>query len=460
MKTLEILSLIDKKDCLTIVYLLKEKSNENTLELFNKLYKAKSFDKEKVFQELFHLPYEANKDYLLRNEIRLLNKFLEEYLVNQEIHKKNNIYKQKVILLQFYLDKKQIKLFDEEWNDCYKKWIKENNTSNHYFIFELIQLRAKFLFNFQELNTTNFKENYHLFIEVQTYIDSLSMEIQYEYQVYIHYIRKYLFSLTRQKEALPIFQIDYVGNIETLHTQTQIHFCRAKIYSLDITFEEKLPFFEKLITLHHSDAENLATVYTNLGVEYFMISDIENAFINYNKAYQLICTNQLQLNSKNLSVIFNLISAAVSLNKSEEAIAIYLQHKEALQSQKHFYHNLERIIAIAHLFTKNYSKAYEFMPHNINERGKNEYYYYRAVYALAYYLNDDFDLALRETENAYRALKANPFITGEYEKLFLAIKHLVKAKGDKHPKDAVILEYLEQEKNIGFHLIHLVKSLL
>lgn len=201
-------------------------------------------------------------------------------------------------------------------------------------------------------------------------------------------------------------------------------------------------------------------IYNNLGVEYFIRQDFENAFENYFAAYTIITQNNITINNTNAGILLNLISAAVSIHKYQAAIDIYLAHKDSLSTQTKFIHNLERIIAIAYLSIGAFEKAFEFMPPNINERGKNEYYYYRAIYALGYLLNSEFDLAMREAENAYRALKAKPFENGDFEKLFLGIKHLINFKLAKTNKKDQILAYLDQENNIGFHIKSLINSIL
>lgn len=453
MKTLELISILSPKELKALDIDLEQKSKTTTHKALQFCAQQTAIDKTDFFKCLFDKPYSVAKDYLLRNEIRLLNQAIEDFIVRQAIQKKENDWWNKKLLLQHYLSKNNTKLFDEEWQQCYKKATAEGL---HFFLFELLCLRAQFVSQHLSVNETNYTELYTTLAEASTAMDNLSMDIQYTYRVYLTFAQRTLFGLTAKKTATPASAVQYTGDVFQLERSAVINFCKGRIYDLDLAFEEKQFFYQQLIKLYADEPQNLAIAYGNLGVEYFVRSDFQHAFHNYNAAYDIVQKNNIPFDAKLKGVLFNLISSAVSIGELDKAIAIFNEHKAVWETQSHLIHNLQRIIAIAYLAKGEYNNAFEFMPHNINERGKNEYYYYRAVYALGYLLSGDFELALRETENAYRALRTNPFEEGDFEKLFLAIKHFIKYKADKKGKKSTIIDYLDQEKHIGFHLKELI----
>ena len=457
LKTKEIIDTLLKEDIIHIEKELGNKSNSRQLTIFSYLTSHNTIDKEELFLIAFGEKYTAQKDYLLRNEIRIQNKFLEEFILKKELLKTEHDWICKKLLLNYYLKNKSTKLFEEEWNDCFKKINPAENLQQY---FDLIILKINFHSNTSEVTAENYTAYIQLLHEAAPYIDNLSMDIQFEFYKYYHFANRILFSITQNKEKIKHSNVSYNKDLTTLFASTQIKYYKGKQYDTDLSFEEKIVVFHKLIALLEGSPLEQLLIYNNLGVEYFIRQDFENAFENYFAAYTIITQNNITINNTNAGILLNLISAAVSIHKYQAAIDIYLAHKDSLSTQTKFIHNLERIIAIAYLSIGAFEKAFEFMPPNINERGKNEYYYYRAIYALGYLLNSEFDLAMREAENAYRALKAKPFENGDFEKLFLGIKHLINFKLAKTNKKDQILAYLDQENNIGFHIKSLINSIL
>ena len=88
MKTLELISILSAKDLKALEIELEQKSKSTTLKALQFCAQRTVIDKTDFFQCLFDKPYSAAKDYLLRNEIRLLNQAIEDFIVRQAIQKK------------------------------------------------------------------------------------------------------------------------------------------------------------------------------------------------------------------------------------------------------------------------------------------------------------------------------------------------------------------------------------
>jgi hypothetical protein len=155
MKTLELISILSAKDLKALEIELEQKSKSTTHKALQFCAQQTAIDKTDFFKCLFDKPYSVAKDYLLRNEIRLLNQAIEDFIVRQAIQKKENDWWNKKLLLQHYLSKNNTKLFDEEWQQCYKKATAEGL---HFFLFELLCLRAQFVSQHLSVNESNYTE--------------------------------------------------------------------------------------------------------------------------------------------------------------------------------------------------------------------------------------------------------------------------------------------------------------
>ncbi len=452
MKTLELIQCLVPDEIEKLESELTQQNTHNTVIALRHCLQHTGINKEELFPQLFDKPYTAGKDYLLRNQLRLLNKAIENFIVKHEMPQLDNGPSAQQVLLGFYLKKGKVKLFEDEWQPCYKRAL---SASDSLLLFHLLKLRTQYVSELLPVSEPHYTALYSLLINTTVAIDTLPLVLQYEYRVYVAFVRRTLHALN-VKGVAPVPVVNYTGDVFKLDEPTVINYCKWQIYEPGLTFEEKLPFYRQLITLYASDAKNLAIAYGNLGVEYFVRSDFELAYKNYYEAYCIVQDNNMPYEAKLKGVLFNLVSSAVSIGQYNKAIAIYNKHQQLFDTQTQMKHNLQRIVAIAYLSVGDYNAAFDCMPNDINERGKNEYYYYRAVYAMGFLLSEDYSLAVRETENAYRALRANPFEGGDYEKLFLAIKHLIKYKLDKKGSKATITQYLDAEKNIGFHLKELI----
>lgn len=121
MKTLELVNVIEEKDVKHFWKHLSNKKNGRTLVLFETLYYNSEITKEELFVVLFRKKYHAEKDYLLRNELRLLNVELENYIAtSQLLNEENNFYKRYLILKKLKTGKEK-NLFEKEWNECFNE---------------------------------------------------------------------------------------------------------------------------------------------------------------------------------------------------------------------------------------------------------------------------------------------------------------------------------------------------
>lgn len=120
MKTLELVSVINEPEVKHLRKQLGEKKSNRTLVLFDTLYFNPDATKEELFIAVFRKKYSIEKDYLLRNELRLLNDELENFIASRQLLNEDNSFHKHYLLLKKLKNENRIKLFESEWSQCFK----------------------------------------------------------------------------------------------------------------------------------------------------------------------------------------------------------------------------------------------------------------------------------------------------------------------------------------------------
>ena len=97
---------LNDKDYAAVRKLLKKDKRSTSLQLLTiiRSYRKKELTKEILFEKLYSEPYQAGKDYLLRNELRLLRQKLDKYLLSSAIEtllNEDEIFMQKMTLYAY-----------------------------------------------------------------------------------------------------------------------------------------------------------------------------------------------------------------------------------------------------------------------------------------------------------------------------------------------------------------------
>jgi hypothetical protein len=159
MKTYNLIKLLSPKDIVAIDSLVKDKGRDSLMRLWKAVLKQDFSDKKaQLFKLTFQDTYSKERDYLLRNELRLLNEVITQYIVEVDTLKK---YKHSVFILYRMLEMGHVIDFENLWDEQFKT---AELIKDYTLISELLQLKIKYGIKFKDvslmMNLENLKNMY------------------------------------------------------------------------------------------------------------------------------------------------------------------------------------------------------------------------------------------------------------------------------------------------------------
>lgn len=85
MKTTALLNLLNEKEKLALLGQLKSEDKPRLQKALSVFIKKEEPAKEELYKAIFNEKYSATKDVSLRNELRLLNEEIEDFIARREI---------------------------------------------------------------------------------------------------------------------------------------------------------------------------------------------------------------------------------------------------------------------------------------------------------------------------------------------------------------------------------------
>jgi hypothetical protein len=411
----------------------------NTLRnLYLYLKKHKEIEKETAFLKIFKVPYTSQKDALLRNELRLLNKELELFMVEEEWRKKLTINSNEtqLSLIKIYLERKEFSLFEQTWRKLYKKTQEEHLYTIRV---ELIQLFFEYKTNYSEIELDLYKE---LKVLLEEGLRTTVSQMQIAYKTLEHkdaFVQRILYAQSGQKyeyKKVPT----YYQRENALENDDLIAFWDLKIESYFLNGLEKIQILQKALdcakvleqkyTKDLPFKESIVITEITVALEFFLLEEYEKADVLYLR----VLDRGLDFSEVKKAVIyFNYISNLICLEAYDRAIQFYEANKEICSEAKVFY-RIQYMLCWAYIMQGEYEIPTKMLlEHNIKERPENDFIYARLLLTILYYSTDEMELAEREVYNLlqnhrYKTPIEKTFI--DYSRLFyqhIQVIHILEA---------------------------------
>ena len=416
--------------------------------------------KAKLFKATFSQAYEADKDYLLRNELRHLNRFLEEalehFLADKEREEPGIVFQRQYRLLRHYLQEDLGPLFEDLWRELRQQ--AEVNCA-----FEQLALiweaQAEFLAKRHELHVNIYEEIAQAYARAAYYDACAHRERQAELQRRQAFALRTTLALSGQVQSpiseLPLYQ-EEAGKAETIFNFLQA--CtRSYLSGIPDNIEalaQALAQLTELEALRPQYAALRLSLGNNLALAYFLKGDYAQAQNHFEALYPVF-VQELAGQQKLAAFLLNYSSNALYLGQTQVVLDLYERHRQLLEEQAPVWWRFVRILAMSHALRRDSETGIRLiLEENIRERPEYDYYYGRVLLAIFYYQDGELELALREMANIRQNLRYRPLLQPEMlqtVRLFQVFFRLCAQAQDKQQKQALakLRQRIESERHAG-----------
>lgn len=381
--------------------------NEKRLKLLNEYLKYfkthKKFNFPVFFESYYNKKYSKSLDNVLRNEFRLLNGMLEDFILKLQFNKskKRNYYFYKKLYLNHLLDRNSLELFEKELLRVFKRIDDKEDYFDFYPFFELWTKLQNKKFSYSKQYFKESKDFYHQ--GILKWFKEVSFKTR-KLELFISFIER-----TNKQIGEDFDYTEPVGCIEvgSIHDSKYIDFINKKIKAFKTYDFEKLRVLidslEILRSVNNSRIDKSVEEFSLLqaiGVEYMLHCDNKMAFNYLNKVTDLY---EKIDNSYFVKGLYNLINVEIKLNEYSKAIALYETYYEVIQKSS-LADIFKNVIAMCYVFINDIENAYKLTTFISSTVSNENNIYARCNIAIIYFLENNIDLALTELNNIYQSI--------------------------------------------------------
>lgn len=405
-KAFTLLAGLPEKQVKQVATLLKSHKRKTLYALFSALEKAipsgEEPSSEELYKKVFGKKYEKAKDYLLRNEYRLLHDEIIKLLT--AIYQEEEAESQKAMyFLKNMLHYRIAEIFEDELAAEWKR-AEERDDIAHLLVLSDLKLNYLLSGKIQALPST--KE-----------IAELSAKrIELLQQHALREIRKDEVKLKMAERLLRVYQQDYIpsepiqfinlAKLEETDTFAQYLTIRAQVNF--VSGQEKIDLLLKLFKnpgiiekYEPSPGEATGRFLVNLAQEYYLLGDHNNAIKYYKQAAEHL--KHFPLTARE-GLVYNYALALIRNEQFGEAKSLADEHAEILLNSKMVGGRSPFLFAVLNIFAGNADEAEKYIQLETKKDGSEFYHFMRLCLAIVFYLRNDYDLALRESVNLDQAV--------------------------------------------------------
>ena len=354
-------------------------------------------DKEYLFLKIFKQKYQLNKDFLLRNELRILKTQIDKYLIEeqQELNNSYNQNEQNYLYVLSLLKIGELNLLRK----VLPQFIELCVDSNEYHYAQLMTLHHIQVLELMPPKQTNLLEIHRLLENRQSYLNNAFLENTV--------LNKYIFEYTKHKsqegdypEKIAMIPDSIFEILSTNETPILKFFnLMGQIKKLNGTekiavLKEALSIIESQSTINNSLQFEYIKCISALARELYISSFFEESLIYFLQYFEL--KKIIPLIKENESLI------------EQSSIAIYFK---ALRIN-------------IHLLKNEFKELSKIFPKDFNDLPIIFVIHFKIVQAWLFYKEGELELALNELNNFNRAYKKMPdckdyiYITNLFSKYF------------------------------------------
>ncbi|MEM7105931.1 MAG: hypothetical protein AAF502_22540 [Bacteroidota bacterium] len=386
----------------------KRKSLYKLLLLFERKTIKRSPDEDHaiIFEKVFGGKYQSSKDYLLRNEYRLLRQLLEDFLVESELLKyaeENTAFKDLHLLKALARRNKH-----ELAASLAESKIKAAENAYHY---DLAAEMSSVLFRLHAFYRAPNSD------DMTAAVKALQQKKQFLDLHHLHAYRLIRTQVGFSQRSLS-HSIDFTDHFpyEGNYDQEEIDTPLSKFYDLKFKIymlphgAEKIHLLKEAYLLMELfgdknpglQSEREFCILT-LALEHFLIGDYVAAEKLYEEYFSVFKTKS----HNHLSALYNYASNQIKLEKYEQVLEIINENENLFTGNDRFalFFNILRTSSCLRLGQADTLRTY--MPVNFSGLPRNFNYYYRLVYCALFYLENNLEIAVQEARNFAKVVKGD-----------------------------------------------------
>lgn len=400
---------LSDKEYQVIKKILTKDKRSSTLKLFTiiRSYRKKELTKEQLFNQLYKEPFAAEKDYLLRNELRLLRQKLDKYLLTTSIENlidEDDIFRQKMMLYSY----KKYKLYDlffENYDRAEKATLDALQFDQALFLqnwyldlayqhqFSAVRNYEEKMIFFREKGET-FKNTFHKYLSTQ-------IRLQQFYEAMAGYYQTLLKQPPQRPDLDNETMCFHLTDNENPLSTYYHHRAQGFYTGVEERLQHFLQAYEALKNYSPVDRyiiDLLVTVLLGIGRCLQQLGDFEKADYYLSRAIHDYSSDIPLLASRD-KLYSNYLINLLNIGKYEKAIQLLEELKKdgSDNGYPQYWYSIYRLIAyIGMNRTKEIKKE---LPVNHATIPLQHRIYFRIINAIYYYLVGEMEWAYKETYN-------------------------------------------------------------
>lgn len=381
---------------------LKNHKREQLFALFSVLEKASDSDNEPatedVYKKVFGKKYDKAKDYLLRNEYRLLYEELREIILQNIVD-----HTESIALLEYLLSSGAFELFEDELNEASRKAAAVDDVER---LLRLADLKIKYLLNNKTQALPTAQE---LSILSHQRIELLKI-------IALREIRREEVRLKLAERLMQVYKQDFTPytpassiELNTLQLTDAYTIYLSKRANINAAKgDEKIALLHEILAdtgtidkYEPNTGEAKCRFLINLAQEYYLQGQHEDAVKYYSEAAGYIKDVPKPVGEV---LAYNYGLALLRAEMFEDAKEVSDRYSDYILNSKVCGARGSFLFAVLNIYADDADKAEEYIQLEAKKDGSEFYHFMRLALAMVYYLRGHVDLALRECINLDQAI--------------------------------------------------------
>jgi hypothetical protein len=431
LKTKELIESLEKREREKFALVIKQHKRSTLAKLYEylekNLHEAQAWEKERLFACMSEEAYTKSKDYLLRNELRLLNEALETFIAQETALQKiaSQDQYQTDLLLDAWLARGQTKRFEQDWRKAFDLALTQRDDER---IYRLAERWADYYSQYKYPEKQAWEELQSILEQGLQHLNWANAERKADLERRWAWVVRTLWGLSPQAvlPSLPLFnepaQPDIAGFLG-LFSQSYLSQGAEKIAQT----QAALALLPDILTFRPHFLRLEFSLLNNLALEYVFLAKFEESNPIFERLLHHPWLEQNQ--SLHLPILLNYCTNLGNQRQFERVLSLIQGQAQAIAQSAKLYHRFTALEVLSHLFLGQAHAAFEALQRNsIWEHPEHDYYYMRLLYVITYYLLDDSDSCQREITNIIQCVHYRTPANQDYVTMAKTFRRFIQLK--------------------------------